>query len=162
LDRPIQALDSVKYDLAGNEIKGSKYTVISTRTDNFDYARAKANAQDAMTAYRDLACMVGLFAYNIPECLEAVKEAKKTGTIKLVSFDENEATLQGLIDGHVYGTVSQQPYYYGYHSVRILAALIRGDNAALPANKFLEVPIKIVKKDNVEAFWTELKKLRQS
>ena len=51
---------------------------------------------------------------------------------------------------------------YGYHSVRILAALIRGDSLVLPPNKFLEVPIKIVKKDNVEAFWTELKKLRQS
>jgi ribose transport system substrate-binding protein len=162
MDKPVQSPDTIKYDPPGNEIKGSKYTVISTRTDNFDYARAKANAQDAMTAYPDLACMVGLFAYNIPECLEAVKEAKKTGKIKLVSFDENDATLQGLIDGHVYGTVSQQPFYYGYHSVRILAALIRGDSSVLPPNKFLEVPIKIVKKDNVEAFWTELKKLRQS
>jgi ribose transport system substrate-binding protein len=105
--------------------------------------------------------MVGLFAYNIPACLEAVKEAKKTGKIKLVSFDENDGTLQGVIDGYVYGTVSQQPYYYGYHSVRILAALIRGDNSVLPPNKFLEVPIKVVKKDNVQSFWTELKKLRE-
>src|SRR3954470_19226218 len=162
MDKPVQSPDSIKYDPPGNEIKGAKYTVISTRTDNFDYARAKANAQDAMTAYPDLGCMVGLFAYNIPECLEAVKEAKKTGKIKLVSYDENDATLQGLIDGHVYGTVSQQPYYYGYHSVRILAGLIRGDSSVLPPNKFLEVPIKIVKKENVDAFWTELKKLRQS
>ena len=94
-------------------------------------------------------------------CLEAVKEAKKTGKIKLVSFDENDGTLQGVIDGYVYGTVSQQPYYYGYHSVRILAALIRGDNSVLPPNKFLEVPIKVVKKDNVQSFWAELKKLRE-
>ena len=162
MDRPVQSLSAIKYDPPGNEIKGSKYTVISTRTDNFDYARAKANAQDAMTAYPDLGCMVGLFAYNTPECLEAVKEAKKTGQIKLVSFDENEATLQGIIDGHVYGTVSQQPYYYGYHSVRILAGLIRGDQSVLPPNKFLEVQTKIVKKENVDAFWTELKKLRES
>jgi len=161
LDRASQALSSIKYDPAGNELKGSKYTVISTRTDNFDYARAKANAQDAMTAYPDLGCMVGLFAYNTPECLEAVKEAKKTGKIKLVSFDENETTLQGIIDGHVYGTVSQQPYYYGYHSVRILAGLIRGDKTVLPPNNFLEVQTKIVKKANVDAFWAELKKLRE-
>jgi ribose transport system substrate-binding protein len=161
LERPIQPLDQVKYDPAGSEIKGTKYTIISTRTDNGDTARAKANAEDAMSAYPDLGCMVGLFAYNIPACLEAVKEAKKTGKIKLVSFDENEGTLQGVIDGHVYGTVSQQPYYYGYHSVRILAALVRGDNTVVPPNKFLEVPIKVVKKENVEAFWTELKKLRE-
>jgi ribose transport system substrate-binding protein len=161
LDRAVQPLNEVKYDPAGTEIKGAKYTIISTRTDNGDNARAKANAEDAMSAYPDLGCMVGLFAYNIPACLEAVKEAKKTGKIKLVSFDENEGTLQGVIDGHVYGTVSQQPYFYGYHSVRILAALVRGDVSVVPPNKFLEVPIKVVKKENVEAFWTELKKLRE-
>jgi ribose transport system substrate-binding protein len=161
IERPLQSLDSMKYDPAGNEIKGDKYTIISTRTDNFDYAKAKANAQDAMSAYPDLGCMVGLFGYNTPECVEAVKEAKKSGQIKIVGFDENEGTLQGITDGHVHGTVSQQPYQYGYHSVRILAGLARGDNSVLPPNKFLEVPIKIVKKDNVEAFWKELKKLRE-
>jgi len=161
LDRPVPPSGEIKYDPAGSEVKGAKYTIISTRTDNGDYARAKANAEDAMSAYPDLGCMVGLFAYNIPACLEAVKEAKKTGKIKLVSFDENDGTLQGVIDGYVYGTVSQQPYYYGYHSVRILAALIRGDNSVLPPNKFLEVPIKVVKKDNVQSFWAELKKLRE-
>ncbi len=161
LDRSAQSLTEMKYDPPGNEIKGAKYTIIGTRTDNFDYARAKANAQDAMTAYPNLACMVGLFGYNMPQCLEAVKEAHKTGKIKLVSFDENDGTLQGIVDGHVYGTVSQQPYLYGYHSVRILAGLARGDTSVLPPNKFLEVTIKVVRKENVDTFWSELKKLRE-
>src|SRR2546430_17615772 len=99
-----------------------------------------------MSAYPDLACMVGLFGYNIPACLEAVKEAKKTGKIKLVSFDENEGTLQGVIDGHVYGTVSQQPYYYGDHSVRILSALVRGDASVVRPKQFPMVPTKWLKK----------------
>jgi len=150
----------MKYDPAGGELKGPNYSVISTRTDNFDYAKAKANAEDAITAYPDLGCMVGLFAYNAPNCLEAIKQAQKVGKIKVVSFDEQNATLQGIIDGSVYGTVSQQPYQYGYEAVRILAGLARGDQSVLPKNKFLEVPIKIVKKDNVQAFWTELKKLQ--
>ena len=162
LDRPLQSLDTIKYDSAGAELKGPRFTVISTRTDNFDYAKAKSNAEDAMAAYPDLGCMVGLFAYNMPACLEAVKGANKTGRIKLVSFDEADATLQGITDGNVYGTVSQQPYLYGYHAVRILAALARGDKAAVPANHFLEVPIVIVRKQNVEKFWTELKKLREN
>jgi ribose transport system substrate-binding protein len=160
LNRPEQSLDKMKYDSAANELKGPKYSIISTRTDNFDYAKAKANAEDAINAYPDLGCMVGLFAYNAPNCLEAIKQAQKIGKIKVVSFDEQNATLQGIIDGSVYGTVSQQPYQYGYESVRILAGLARGDNSVLPKNKFLEVPIRIVKKDNVEAFWQELKKLQ--
>lgn len=141
---------------------GTKYVVVDTRTDNFDYARAKANAQDAMASVPDLACMVGLFAYNAPQCLEAAKEAGKIGKIKIVSFDEQNSVLQGIIDGHVHGTVSQQPYYYGYESVRILNGLANGDKSVLPPGGFLEVPIVEVRKSNVEKFWSDLRQMQKA
>ncbi len=161
LDRPAQKADALKTDPASGEIKGGKFTIVSTRTDGFDYAKAKANAEDAMVSTPDLAGMVGLFAYNAPMCLEAIKGAGKIGKIKVVSFDEQDATLQGIKDGAVHGTVSQQPYQYGRHSVRILAGLARKDEKVLPPNGFLEIEITVVKKDNVDGFWEELKKLRQ-
>lgn len=160
LDKPEQSLETIQYDAPGKQLAGAKYTILDTRTDNFDYSKAKANAEDAMTANPELACMVGLFAYNTPNCKEAVKEAGKLGKIKLVGFDEAEATLQGIADGSVYGTISQQPDQYGYHSVRILAALARGEKAGLPQGKFVEVPSISVRKDNLEAFQAKLKKLR--
>jgi ribose transport system substrate-binding protein len=160
LDKPEQVLKGMQFDAPGKVLSGAKYTILDTRTDNFDYARAKANAEDAITANPDLACMVGLFAYNPPACLEALKSAKKNKQIKLVAFDEQNATLQGIIDGDIHGTVSQQPYYYGYHSVRILAGLARGDQSVLPKDGFLEVPIVQVRTDNVQKFWEELKKLQ--
>lgn len=160
LDRPVQSLDTVIYDRAGSAIEGDRFTILGTRTDNFDYAKAKSNAEDAIAAYTDLDGMIGLFAYNIPACLTAVKEAGKLDSIALVSFDEQDGTLQGIIDGHVYGTVSQQPYQYGFESVRILAALARGDRSVLPESGFLEISSVVVRQDNVEAFWADLKKLR--
>ena len=160
LDKPEQSLANLNVDPPGKVLSGAKYTVLDTRTDNFQYDRAKANAEDAIASVPDLACMVGLFGYNPPSCLEALKGAKKNGQIKLVAFDEHNSTLQGIIDGDIQGTVSQQPYYYGYHSVRILAGLARGDQSVLPKSGFLEVPIVQVRKDNVEKFWTELKKLQ--
>ena len=160
LDRPMQSLDSVQYDPAGRELKGAKYTIISTRTDNFDRGKAKSNAEDTIAAYPDLACMVGLFAYNTPACIEALKTANKLGKIKVAGFDEADATLDGIAAGYVHGTVSQQPNLYGYHSIRILAALARGDNSVVPENGFLEVPIVEVRKDNVVEFREKLKKLR--
>jgi ribose transport system substrate-binding protein len=160
LDRPMQSLDKLKYDPPGAMLASPKYTVLDTRTDNFDYARAKANAQDAMASTPDLACMIGLFAYNTPNCLEAAKEAGKIGKIKIVGFDEQNATLQGIIDGHIHGTVSQQPYYYGYESVRILKGVANGDKSVLPASGFFEVPIVEVRKSNVEKFWADLKKMQ--
>ena len=162
LDRPMQTLDKVNYDAPGQVLAGAKYTILDTRTDNFDYARAKANAQDAMASTPDLACMVGLFAYNAPHCLNAAKEAGKVGQIKIVSFDEANEVLQGITDGQVYGTISQQPYYYGYESVRILKGLANGDKSVLPAGGYLEVPIVEVRQANVQTFWTGLKKMQEA
>jgi ribose transport system substrate-binding protein len=104
--------------------------------------------------------MVGLFAYNAPNCLQAVKEADKLAQIKIVSFDEQDATLQGIIDGHIHGTVSQQPFEYGRESVRVLAALARNDPSVIPPDKFLEVSAVLVRRANVQDFWAKLKRLK--
>ncbi len=159
-DRPEQALLSMSFDPNDGAIVGSNYTILDTRTDNFDYSRAKSNAEDAITAYPNLKVMVGLFVYNTPSNLGALREADKLGEVKLVSFDEADETLQGILDGHVQGTISQQPYQYGYESVRILSALARGDNSVLPESGFLEVPIIEVRKENAQTFWDEVKALQ--
>lgn len=67
--------DPTRRDEPGQEIKGEKYTIVGTLTDNFDKAKAKQNAQDAISKHPDLGCMVGLFAYNPPLCLQAIKAA---------------------------------------------------------------------------------------
>ena len=152
--------DNTRYDdPSKGEIKGAKYTIIDTRTDDFDVAKAKAQAQDAISKYDNLDCMVGLFAYNPPLILDAVREAGKIGKIKLVGFDEEKGTLQGILDGEVHGTVVQNPYEYGRQSVRVLAALAKGDKSVLPEGGFMDIPARSIRKDNVEEFWNELKKL---
>jgi ribose transport system substrate-binding protein len=138
-------------------LKGSKYTVLDTRTDDFDFAKGKSQAEEAIAKYPDLDGMVGLFAYNPPLMLEALKGADKLGKVKVVAFDEDDATLQAILDGHCVGTVVQDPYRYGYESVRILAGLARGDKSVLPPNKFLEIKERVIRKDNVQKFWDELK-----
>ena len=160
IDAPLQDGDNLTVSPPSGVIEGGKYTIVGTLTDNFDYAKAKSNAEDTMASHADLACMVGLFAYNIPNCLNAVKAAGKVGQIKLVSFDEADETLQGIVDGSVHGTVSQQPYNYGYESIRILAGLARGDQSVLPEGGVLEVPAVVVRKDNVEEFRTNLEALK--
>lgn len=162
LDKPAQSLASMTFDPGGKPLTGGKFNILDTRTDNFDYSRAKSNAEDAINSNADLACMVGLFAYNIPNCKEAVKEAGKLGKIQMVSFDEQDSTLAGIEEGHVYGTISQQPYQYGYESVRVLTALAKGDKSVVPASGFIEVPIIEVRKANVQKFREDLKKLQEA
>lgn len=56
------------------------YTVLGTLTDQFDRAKAKANAEDALLRHPDIAAMVGLFEYNPPLILEALERAGRLTT----------------------------------------------------------------------------------
>jgi ribose transport system substrate-binding protein len=156
LDRPAGQRGD---DAPEAELKGNKYTILGTRTDEVDFGKAKSNAQDALTRYPRLGCMVGLFSYNTPKIYEAVKEAGRFGKVQIVGFDEEDDTLRGIQEGHIYATVVQSPYQYGYESVRILTALAKGDKSVIPESKFVEVPAQAVRKADVDQFWAELKKL---
>jgi len=151
--------DAGRYDEPGEPVEGENYTVLDTRTDGFDFAKAKGEAQDAINKYPDLKCMVGLFAYNPPLMLEAVKEAGKTDEIEIVAFDEEDGTLQGILDGHIHGTVVQNPYEYGYQSMKLLSELARGDASHVPDDRFMNIPARQIRKDTVMEFWTELNRL---
>jgi ribose transport system substrate-binding protein len=128
-----------------------KFTVYRTYLDQPEGPqRAKENAVDAITKLENdkrPICMVGLWAYNPPAILSAVKDKGKEGKIKIVGFDEDTATLQGIADGWISATVVQQPFLFGYESVKLMAALARGDNSKLPADGIRYVPHRIITKD---------------
>lgn len=161
LNRSMQELDQVKFDPVGSvnlSAEGSKYVVVDTRTDNFDKAKAKSNAEDSMTKYKNLKCMVGLFAYNPPACIDAIKEANKLGQIKVCGFDEQDALLQAIQDGHAHGTISQQPWEYGYESIKMLKSIYEGNQ---PGNKYFELPFLVVDQSNITEFWEKKKKMAE-
>ena len=149
--------DSTRNDPPGSLPQDGKYVILGTRTDGFDNGVAKANAEDALARHPDIACMVGLFAYNPPMILEALRGANKLGKVKVVAFDEADATLQGIKDGVVHGTVAQDPYMYGYESIRVLAAIARHDRSVIPVGGFQNIMGRQVRKDTVDAFWKQLK-----
>jgi ribose transport system substrate-binding protein len=156
LDRP---RDPSRNEPVNTPLRGEKFTILDTRVDQFDFARAKGQAEDAIARYPNLDAMVGLFAYNTPQILDAVRESGKVGEITIVGFDEDDDTLEGVRDGAVSGTIVQNPYMYGYESVRVLAALARGDRSVIPADKFIDIPAREITQDNLDEFWTELKRL---
>ena len=150
--------DPTRADPVSEVIEENGYKILGTLTDQFDRAKGKANAEDALSKYPDIGCMVGLFAYNPPLILEALSRANKLGQVKVVAFDEDDATLAGIEAGTVHGTVVQNPYMYGYRSVEILAALANGDTSVIPADKFIDIPARQIRKETVGAFWDDLKK----
>jgi ribose transport system substrate-binding protein len=153
--------DPTRFDPPDQEIKEAGYHIVGTYTDQFDRAQGKANAEDVLSRHPDIAGMVGLFAYNPPLILEALKVGEKLDQVKVIGFDEADATLQGIIDGTVAGTVVQNPFEYGRQSVRILAGLANGETLTelgVPESNFIDIPARTIEKDNVQEFWDELKK----
>lgn len=148
--------DKTRFDEVGQVPKGGKYEVLDTRVDNFDTAQSLAGAQDALIAYPDLAAMVGLFAYNPPTCLEALRGAGRLGEVTVVGFDEQDGTLDGIEAGHVFATVSQNPFTYGTESVRVLHALIQGDESVIPESGVIGVEARVVRQADVAAYREQL------
>ncbi|MCA9409956.1 MAG: sugar-binding protein [Candidatus Omnitrophica bacterium] len=142
------------------ELEGSGIEILDTRTDGVDTAKARANAEDAMVSNPDLDCLVGLWSYNGPALADAVKGSNKVGDIDIVCFDEDGPTLQAIQDGIIHGTVVQQPYQMGYQSMALLKKIHdEGAEKAVPEGGVIDTGVQIVRKDNVEQFWADLKKL---
>ncbi len=131
---------------------GPQVEILDIRTDEVDFAKAKRNVEDTLTKYPSIDGLVGLWSYNTPQIVEAVRAAGKQGQVQVIGFDEDPVTLRGVADGIVIGTVVQQPYEFGYQSMRLLAKVIEGDKSVIPANHLDIIPTKVIDKDNVADF----------
>jgi ribose transport system substrate-binding protein len=140
-------------------IKGTKVQILDVRTDDTDRVRAKANVSETLVAHPDVAALVGLWSYNGPAILNAVRDANRIGQVPIVTFDEEDETLTGVKSGAIAGTVVQQPFEFGYQSMKLLAKVIEGDKSAIPANHLDIIPTNVIDKSNVADFQKKMKEL---
>jgi ribose transport system substrate-binding protein len=152
-DNARERVQGIKDVLAGGNIQ-----IVDIRTDGVDFAKAKSNVQDAL-AKGGIDCLVGLYSYNTPQIYSAVKEAGKSGQIKVVGFDEDPQTLRGITDGTVQSTIVQQPFEFGYQSMTDLIKYINNDKSFIPPNKLIIIPTRVIEKSNVAAFQDSMKQL---
>ena len=141
--------------------KAGKFTIIDTLTDNGDRALAKKNAEVTLLKHPEVDGMVGLWAYNAPACLEAVKDANATDKVKIFSFDEDQVTLQAIQDGTMEGTIVQNPYEFGYQSIKYLNMIANGEEFEIPENEEFDIPARTIVASNVVAFSEELAERRK-
>ncbi len=118
-------------------LAGSNIEIIDIRTDDSDPVRAQKNAEDTLVKYPDIACLVGLWDYNGPAILNAVRGAGKTGAVKIVCFDDRADTLAGIASGDIYGTVVQNPFEFGKQSVTRMEKYLLGDKTQLAGKMFI-------------------------
>jgi ribose transport system substrate-binding protein len=150
-----ERLQGIKEAIAGSAIE-----ILDVRTDDTDQVRAKANVAEMLVGHPDVAALVGLWSYNGPAILSAVRDAGKVGSVKIVAFDEDDETLTGVKAGAIAGTVVQQPYEFGYRAMTLLAKAVKGDRSGIPTSRLVFIPTMVIRQKNVDEFRTKLAQLR--
>ena len=142
---------------------GNGYTLIATMTDDAKAAVCQEKAEDLLNKRSKVGCLVGLWEYNPPALLRAVKGSGKR--VPIVAFDENAQTLAGIREGRVEGTIVQNPYEFGYQSIKVLAAFLKGNDEILKdwpgieKNQSIFISHRVITKENVDHFDAEVKKI---
>jgi ribose transport system substrate-binding protein len=103
--------------------QGTEVELVQSYFDEIDFDVARQNVEDALDEYADLAGVIGVYAYNGPIALGVLEEQDKVGAMKLVAFDLDVGTLDGLAAGKVDAAIGQRPYWMGFLSVYILYAM---------------------------------------
>lgn len=120
-----------------SELAGSNIQIVDTLADATKPDVAQKNAQEALAKHADLAGLVGLYSYNGPAILKAVRGAGKAGRVKIVCFDDEAETLTGIAADEIYGTVVQVSSRIGYETIQRMAKYLSGDKTQLPQGNIL-------------------------
>ena len=135
------------------------YEVVDFLVDGGKEERCRELVTKLLADHPDLACLVGMNSRHGAFFLDVLEDEGKLGEIALVVFDEQEETLDGVEAGHIYATVVQDPYLYGYEAVRTLATLCRGNETQRPlagSYSTFSIATSSVTKDNLAEFRREL------
>ncbi len=148
-----------RYEGLKEAVRGSNVEIIDLMTDNADPTKARENAYQALKNHPDIAGMVGLWSYNGPAIVQALRPEGKLGTVKIVCFDDEQATLAAIKEGVIFGTVAQQPFEYGYEAVKTAAKILEGDRSVIPENKTILIPTVVITRENAEEYTRKLNQL---
>jgi ribose transport system substrate-binding protein len=140
-------------------LNGSKIVIIDLMTDDANPISARDNAYEALKKNPDIAGMVGLWSYNGPAIVQALRPEAKLDKVKIVCFDDERETLAAIKEGAIFGTVAQQPFEYGYQAVKMAAQILSGDRSAIPGNKTIFVNTVVIQRNNVDDYSKKLDQL---
>ena len=143
--------------------KEHQIRLADVREDDADPAKARRNAEDAITAFKDVNGFLGIWSYDAPQITQAVIAAGKQGKIKIVSFDAEPQTLVHLQKKEIEATVVQKPYLFGYFSVQLLYAMkvlgVEKVQAVLPPQGIIDTGVTVVTPASIGEFMKYLDSL---
>ena len=110
---------------------GTKIQVVDIMEDAADVNKARRNVNAALQNHPDAKMFVGIWSYNAPAIADEVEAAGKRSALKLVTFDAEPNTLLALKKGLIDVTAVQNPYQMAYLGVKVLKAMLSGDQTTV-------------------------------
>jgi len=113
------------------EAVGSGFTESDRMSDEMDLSKARDNVRTALVNHPDLVALVGIWAYNAPAIAEVTQERGVRDRMTVITFDAQAAALNHMADGTIDAMVVQNPFEMGIQTVRLLKAMLGGDEATI-------------------------------
>src|SRR6185312_2470648 len=106
--------------------------VVDTVNDKADPSFAPTAYAQALQAHPDVVGIGGTDGDSGKGAAIAVRDAGRTGKVKIVAMDRNDDMLPFIEDGTIYGSVAQKSYAEAYIAVHFLYWLNANDMKVLP------------------------------
>jgi ribose transport system substrate-binding protein len=136
-------------------------TVVKIGNDKGSQTEAEKECRAILQAYPDLAGFGCVAAVGGQGAAVAVKQAGKTGRVKIVAMDRDEATLQFIQEGVIDASIAQRTYMMAYLALQMLYDL-RNDRIKFtddwrkvrvnPLPPTVDTGTFVIDKDNVASF----------
>ncbi|WP_425398729.1 substrate-binding domain-containing protein [Aeoliella sp.] len=147
---------------SAGENSDAVYEVVAVLADEGDLGRCSEQLTQTVEQHSDLACVVGVNSYHAEQIMAVLDKQNAIGKVKIVAFDTEDATLEGVEQGHIYATVAQDPYHYGYEAVRWLAHNSQRTGNQLPlmgTRSTVHISTRALRGDDVPEFRKQYREL---
>jgi len=118
--------------LAAAGADAPKIEVVDILEDQGHADQCATNIGKALTDHTDLAGFIAMNGSEGPILIKTLRENGWLGKVKLVTFDEAPETIAAVEEGNIFATIVQDPYHFGFETVRMLADLSRSDEFHKP------------------------------
>ena len=113
------------------ESVGDAFKEVDRMSDEMDLSKARDNVRTALVNHPDLTALVGIWAYNAPAIAEVAMERGVRDRLTIITFDAQAAALNHMAEGKIDAMVVQNPFDMGVQTVRLLRAMLAGDEATV-------------------------------
>lgn len=157
----VSALDyKVGNDMADSYIarleQEEGFEMVIKEASNTDMLTAVQKWENIFSTYPDINVAINISGESAAACAKVVKEMGLTEQVLIMGIDDIQETVDGIAEGNIYGTMTQNFYRKGYQASQWLCEFIREGKE--PAEVVNDSGTLLVTEENVDTYKSDMEK----